>query len=482
MNAELLHNLIIYQKKYFEIIDDFFTKFVGKEVQHFSDFDSVALYLKSMYENNKNNIFYFSRLNQIRSDFLDDLISLYKSESAQAFRSAQELDTFKVNLGGSSRFLATQLNAVRKSLLLTDVVLIPDPILPWVEKDRSEEKLKNIRMIEAIYFVLHLKDLLEEGFEVPPFFIFPSWEKILEENDKQTKENLNNLLFEFLSFYLNYEINSENDLIKYLSNNPADFLRKVEEKSLFISPNGAGINSLKEAIVNYKNYAIEHRTKNWCDEHLVSDIHIVVNGIAERLVPQFHLFENAMEMKSNPYLCLPEHAHYYNLISKMSWSFRTENIVDKQTDKILQVLCAQQLDFLVNINDDELKMLRKSDEHILFKNEMRGFINSISTSKVEDINYVIKEFSDFLDIRIKRHINDLEVIKRKYRVKNIHTLMLAGGTLAVNFAPLLGQFMSVLGAGSVGMKYLGDKLDEKYELQKANSSYMGVIALAKTGK
>ena len=45
--------------------------------------------------------------------------------------------------------------------------------------------------------------------------------------------------------------------------------------------------------------------------------------------------------------------------------------------------------------------------------------------------------------------------------------------------PLLGQLISVIGAGSIGVKYCGDKLDEKHDFQKAKSSYVGVIALAK---
>src|SRR5690606_37177900 len=234
-----------------------------------------------------------------------------------------------------------------------------------------------------------------------------------------------------------------------------------EEERLFISPNGMEIHNLKDSLINYRDYASEHRTVEWCEKNLASDIHVIVNGIAERLVPQYHLFENSHEMSSNPYLCLPEHAHYYNLISKMSRSFKVDNPIDKQTDTILNVLTSQRLDYLANFNDDEIKMLRKADEHISFKNAMRTFISSLSNVKNEDINYVSREFSQFLNIKIKQHIKELDELKSKYRSKNIHTLMLAGGTLAVNFMPLLGQLISVIGAGSVGMKYLGDKLDKK---------------------
>ena len=168
MNTDLLHKIIIYQKSYFEIINEFFIKFVGKEPRSFHDFKELSFYLKEMYERNKNNMAYFSKLNQIRLEFLEKLTKLYSTESPQVFKSAQDLNLFKINLGGSSRFLETQLNAVRKSLLLTDIVLIPDPILPWIEKERAEERFTNIRMIEAVFFILHLRELLQEDFEVPP--------------------------------------------------------------------------------------------------------------------------------------------------------------------------------------------------------------------------------------------------------------------------------------------------------------------------
>lgn len=70
VNTEFLHQLIIYQKSYFEIIYDFFLRYSGKEPEHFNDFDSVVYHLKEMYEKNKNNMFYVSYLNKVRLDFL----------------------------------------------------------------------------------------------------------------------------------------------------------------------------------------------------------------------------------------------------------------------------------------------------------------------------------------------------------------------------------------------------------------------------
>lgn len=138
------------------------------------------------------------------------------------------MDVFKINLGGSSRFLKTQLNAVRKSLLLTDMVLIPDPILPWLEKERVEEKFSNIRMIEAVFFILNLRDLLNNNFDIPPFFIFPSWEKILEEQNSYTQENISNLFVDFFNLHIDKSFESKEDLINYAFKNNDEFLKKLK--------------------------------------------------------------------------------------------------------------------------------------------------------------------------------------------------------------------------------------------------------------
>ncbi len=72
------------------------------------------------------------------------LMNLYSTEGEKVFRAAKILDACKLNLGGSSRFLETHLNATRKSLLFSDTVLIPDPIMPWIEERRDEEQFKHV--------------------------------------------------------------------------------------------------------------------------------------------------------------------------------------------------------------------------------------------------------------------------------------------------------------------------------------------------
>lgn len=109
-------------------------------------------------------------------------------EGAKAFSAAKSLDACKLNLGGSSRFLQTQLNATRKSLLYSDTVLIPDPIMPWLEKNRDEERFSHIIPLQMAFFLLHLSDLKGNEFDMPPFLYFQAlrsyWKNMISKHKR----------------------------------------------------------------------------------------------------------------------------------------------------------------------------------------------------------------------------------------------------------------------------------------------------------
>ena len=79
MDIDLLHKIVIYQKSYFEIIYDFFIKFVGKKPNEFNDFEEVGLYLKETYYNNKNNMAFLSYKEKVREELEENLTKLYPS-------------------------------------------------------------------------------------------------------------------------------------------------------------------------------------------------------------------------------------------------------------------------------------------------------------------------------------------------------------------------------------------------------------------
>ena len=142
LNKEQLHALLIYQNKYFEILTDFFVSFTGKLPHKFASLDGFSEAVRRIPDEFKGNS---KREAECFNAFLkleSDLRSFYSQESANAYLCAKNIDACKLNLGGSSSFLKSHLHATRKSLLFADIVLIPDPIMPWIEHERTEERFQ----------------------------------------------------------------------------------------------------------------------------------------------------------------------------------------------------------------------------------------------------------------------------------------------------------------------------------------------------
>jgi hypothetical protein len=260
--------------------------------------------------------------------------------------------------------------------------------MPWLEAKREHEKFRFVNIIQAAFFALHLKNLLSQDFDIPPFLVFPSWEKSLEENDQQTKDETNQLIADFFSYYVNREIISIEDVFDYVDSDEKDFLARVEEQSLFISPGGEVGEPIRDSLKNYREEAEQWRTLEFNEilAHAPKG-RIVLNGIMERVQPQFHLFENSIELNSNPLLCIPAQAHYFSLLSRMDNSRVSEFTgSDQSLTAAISALTNSRLDYLANINDEQIIELRKSDENVKFRNDLRGFVASLPTIKVQDLD------------------------------------------------------------------------------------------------
>lgn len=413
----------------------------------------------------------------------EKLKKLYRKESIKCFNSAKNINCCKVNLGGSSRFDETELNATRKSILFSDIILIPDPVMPWLETQREHEKFKLVNILRAAYFILHLKDMLSDDFDLPPFLVFPSWEKSLEKHDKETISSNQQLIVDIFSYYIEPTIKNIEDVSTFADSNEKEFLRRIEASNLFISPRGEIGEPIKQAIQNYKTYVHTWRTEEFSKFiDSAPDSVVVINGIKERVQPQYHILENSYELRSNPLLCVDAQAHYFKLISKMT-NHRVCNIdhSDKKTLSIISALMNRRLDFLANINDEQLIFLRKTKENVEFRRKLREFINNLPETKIDDIGYVASEVCSYVESLITQHEKQIDTLNRKYGAKHNYTAIIAGGGLAVTMMPVLAPF---LGAAlpialTAGGKYIANKLEEIQEMKILSGSMIGIFALAK---
>ena len=481
-----LHTLVIYQRDYFEILEEFFVGVTGQSHDSFCSPSEFSVAINKLGETLRNNP---DRSITFRDSFEtleSKLQKLYGQESMDCFRSAQNIKCCKINLGGGSRFLETQLNAARKTMLVSDVVLIPDPIMPWLEAPREHEKFPLVFLIQAAYFILHLKVFLSEDFGLPPFLVFPSWEKSLEEHDQKTIESTRQLIADFFSYYINNEIENIDDVFELVDTDEEHFLAGVDKNRLFISAGGEIGEPLDTAFNNYITQAQKWRTTKFNELILgVPKGRVILHGIMERVQPQYHLLENSNELNSNPLLCVDAQAHYFALLSRMTNSRVIDfSGADESMSTALSALMSKRLDFLTNINDQQLIDLRKSDENVNFRNKLREFVCNLPTIKLDDLAYAATEVCSHVEALVSGHQKEVEELNGKYKAKHSKTALIAGGGLAVTMVPALAPFLGAAlpFAIAAGGKYIADKLDEKHERKILSGSMLGIFALAKNQK
>src|SRR5207249_431585 len=122
--------------------------------------------------------------------------------SADAYDAFRGLGGMKLVIGGTAWFKPTTLQAVRSMALYADTLLVPDPVLPWFEKERPEERFQLVAPLEAVFLMLHLKPLIDADLPHPAILIFPSWEKTLETRDEITRDGIGRIILDFFSHYL----------------------------------------------------------------------------------------------------------------------------------------------------------------------------------------------------------------------------------------------------------------------------------------
>src|SRR5262249_776496 len=145
-------------------------------------------------------------------------------------------------------------HAVRSMTLYADTLLIPDPVLPWLEKERREERFPLVAPLEAAFLLLHLRPLIDADLPYPAILVFPSWEKTLESKDEATQDGIGRLFLDFFSYYLATRFEDESEIFEFARSQPNEFMRAVAEDELFIAPGGDGTEDIAEAVRLYREH------------------------------------------------------------------------------------------------------------------------------------------------------------------------------------------------------------------------------------
>ena len=464
------------QRELFEVFQEFFERATGKRrLQEFATFDSFD---GVVHENAEELT---RRFPEALKFAWDRLPKLYDPSDLRAFDDAQRAVGLKLVLGGSSRFGETHLDSVRKMLLYADTILIPDPVLPWMESPRSEERFRFVLLLQTIFTVLHLKPLVDADLPYPAVVVFPSFEKSLEEKDPITRAGIDDFSTQIFAEKLNIGFGSLAEVAGFATTNPADFLQKVEAERVFVGPQIDPSLPLREHIREYREHIQNWRsTEEQAKAAAFSDAQLVFQGIVERLGPQYHLLENAEETSANPMICIPNQWHYYTVCTTSFESrLKKLGLLEPKTIASVRAINQPELDWLGNIPIEDLVRLRSENENEAFRKRLSALTSQLSEASIEDLDRVTRETSKDLSSLLSEHSKGVRAQVEEFQTKYKIAAVGACVTLAAILLPALAPFGLSTSAAAVGLGYAATKIDELAKKKQRARSLVGVLAAAK---
>jgi len=219
------------QRELFSLFDEFFQRATGKTARGFAALDAFSETVSSLK----------ARAEKLERAFdwgMPLLYDLYAKQKTDLFAAAGQQGGLKVVLGGGSHFGKTQLNAVRRFLLYADTVLVPDPVFAQIETDRPEEGFPTVRLLEAMFFVLRLKPIVDSDCAYPPIILFPSYERTLAKHDPTTQTHLDHFHAGIFSQFLGRSFSSGAEVTHYASEEGQAFLSAVAARDCSLRRTG----------------------------------------------------------------------------------------------------------------------------------------------------------------------------------------------------------------------------------------------------
>lgn len=467
--------LIAYTRELLDRLDEFFVIATGYHAAEFSsvsDFDNKIKKAGGRIAPRMPQAFHF----------LDSEVRHFLAKQGmEAFKAAQKLGGMRLVLGGSSRFHETHLNSVRNTLLYADTVYIPDPVLPWLEQDRKEERYRHILLIKAVHCLLHLKPIVDANLPYPALVIFPSWEKTLEDNDEITQTGINQLVADVVANATTSDISTIEEVMEFSDQSPDLILQVADEKNLIVGPGGPVGESLSEALERYENDLKTWRSPEWITGFNKFPIQRKILYILfERIGPIYHLLENAQEFRGHPLMCVEQQAYYFQLVSNLG-SRRLElmDAVKPETRAMVDALCARRFEWLGNVDMDALIDLRMDNENQEFREALGKAMDRLQASDLNEVDIVAGEICRELDGAIAQHQRDLRKIQERYNRIHGQSLLLGAGGLGVALMPALTPLLGAAAPLALAGKYGFDKMSEFQEKRELTRSLFGVLARAK---
>lgn len=473
-----IENIINFQREYFDLLEEFFKEATGTTAEKFLN---IKESFHEGIQRRKNDKFVKRFLNAL-NDYIPKIGEFHSKKSNILLSTHKLVGGLKCVIGGSSRFPQTAFDGFRKFALYADTIFIPDPILPWIEVDRRAERFRDIYFLQSCLYLLKLKPLIDIDLPYPAVIVFPSWEKSLELTNEETKDLISEFVLSFFSHYLNSNFEDESELVDYVSNKGKELFRQIViSKQLFLPPDSLPPKNFNEALEKYVDFIHQERsdefiklTNTWAPEKLI------LNGILERLLPQFHVRDNSKMLRAHPLFWLPAYYHYFLLCSRASNNELNQlGFLEQKTLSILQALQHPTNAWLGNIPIKEIARLRAENCNEVFRKKLVEYFDTLSNANFEEINNVAAEIGRAILSLISEHNKEAKKIAEKYIRKHTLTLGITILTLGVQLFPWLAPYLGSLSAlGPIG-KYAYDKLNQYRDNKLFKDSLFGVLSHAK---
>lgn len=469
-----------YQREYFALLDDTFRRTFGKAAKDFAAPNDFVDEMKKFVGTNPHDIAgnVLSGLSEI-SDF-------HAKHMGRPFGMSRCLQGMKLVLGGTSRFTPTHLGALRQVMLYADTFLIPDPVLPWLEEQRQEEKFGFVQPLVQIHTLLQLKPLIDADLPYPAVVVFPSFERSLMKHDPVTNDGIGRLYLDFFGHYLDTSFGDETEIERYVVDKEAEFLSHVEKKALFIASDQSIGASLQTMLASYRKDVKEWRTKEHSDAaEEMSDGRLALQGIMERLQPQYHMRENAEELGAQPMMCTEAHAHYFKLCADVfNDSLADNTAISAENLSALRALDQPEFKWLTNVPIEVLAKLRADGENEDFRRRIAEYVGQLHECKLEDLDRVSYEVNRGIRSLLQEHDKAVQALDTKYRRKFGKMALTNWIGVAATFYPALAPFLAdpvtTSAALVAGGYYLKEKIAQLRESRQLSRSLTGVLARARS--
>ena len=468
--------LISYQRDYFELLKEFFERISGRPVSDFATVEDLHEHVKRYIRQ------YGAAIENPYASLVSGLSSLYSERAEEASQYVAELPGLKTVLGGHSRFLKSQLETVRRILLYVDTVLIPDPILPWIEVERQAERFPLVWLLRTAYFLLQLKPFVDEELPYPCLLIFPAWEKTVEESPAFLSA-ASQLIVDVVSNELNVPFESIQDLAAYAGEQENNFLSAVDTSKIFVAPGGDVGEPLSTAVEKYREDRLAFTQGEYLEKiKEMKTGQLVVTALFERISPHYHLLQHAESLNASPLLALPSHEHYFAMCSRaMEERLRMLGFLQQSTIQEIHALNRKDLLWLSNVPITDLVLLRKADENGAFRANLRQHLASLHDSSLEDTDRIAREMARAIDKLLAAHAREATEIQERYSKKHLNTAVVGWLALAGALVPSLAPFVAPAAPLALLAKYSIDKTNEIAEKKAKARSLMGIMASVARG-